>query len=86
MRPHPPRPADTVGELYNGDKLVARLPPFEYGESLGPREQRSFRYPMQVEADVPLGEYTLTCRTYYNTRDKACAPTHTFAASHPVAC
>ena len=40
------------------------------GEPLGPREQRSFRYPMPLEADLALGEYTLVAKVYYNTREK----------------
>ena len=51
-------------------KLVAKLDRYEYGHSLGPREQRSFRYPLPISAEMPLGEYLLVASAYYNTRDK----------------
>jgi len=51
-------------------KLATRLPRFEYGQSLGPLEQRSFRYPVTLDAEMALGEYKLIAKIYYNTRDK----------------
>lgn len=51
-------------------KQVLKLDRYEYGQPLGPREQRSFRYPLVIDAETPLGEYTLVARAYYNTRDK----------------
>lgn len=60
------------GELMDADgKLtVLSLPKYDYGQSLGPREQRSFRFPMELDAEQKLGEYTLVARIYYATRDK----------------
>lgn len=51
-------------------KLVTRLPRFEYGQPLGPLEQRSFRYPVELDAEMALGEYKLVAKIFYNTRDK----------------
>jgi len=56
--------------LTTGGKLVRRLERYEYGQSLGPHEQRSFRYPLPISAEMPLGQYTLIARAFYNTRDK----------------
>ena len=33
-----------------------KLGPVVYGQSLGPREQRSFRYPLELDEETPLGE------------------------------
>ena len=52
-------------------KSVAKLDRYEYGQPLGPREQRSFRYPMPISAEMPLGEYLLVASAYYNSRDKS---------------
>lgn len=51
-------------------KLALKLPRSEYGQSLGPLEQRSFRYPIPLDAEMALGEYTLVANIFYNTRDK----------------
>lgn len=60
------------GRLVDGaGKLVLALPRFEYGQSLGPLEQRSFRFPIELDAEMALGELTLTAKIYYNTRDKS---------------
>jgi len=56
--------------LTSAGKLVLKLAPYQYGLPLGPGEQRSFRYPLLLDAETPLGEYTLIARAYYNTRDK----------------
>lgn len=53
-----------------GGKFVAKLDRTEYGQPLGPFEQRSFRYPLPISAEMPLGQYTLIARAFYNTRDK----------------
>lgn len=59
------------GKLLTGDgKLVVKLPSFEYGQPLGPREQRSFRFPIVLEEEAKLGEFTLTTSIYYNSREK----------------
>jgi hypothetical protein len=53
----------------SGGRTV-KLDTYEYGQSLGPNEQRSFRFPMPLDRETPLGEYTLVASCYYNTRDK----------------
>ena len=53
-----------------GKKSVLALGKYEYGQSLGPHEQRSFRYPLQIDAEFALGQYTIIARAFYNTRDK----------------
>ena len=51
-------------------KTVKELPRYEYGQNLGPREQRSFRFPVPIDAEMPLGEYTLVAQAYYSTHKK----------------
>ena len=51
-------------------KLALKLPRFEYGQPLGPLEQRSYRYPIPIDEEAALGEYTLVAKVHYNTRDK----------------
>lgn len=41
-----------------------------YGDPLGPREQRSFRYPFTPKKTLSPGEYRLTFSAFYNNRDK----------------
>jgi hypothetical protein len=50
--------------------LAFALPRFEYGQPLGPHEQRSFRFPITLDKEAALGEYSLDAKVYYNTRDK----------------
>lgn len=50
--------------------LKLALPRYEYGQPLGPLEQRSFRFPINLSDEMALGEYTLDAKIYYNTRDK----------------
>lgn len=38
---------------------------FVYNEDLGAGIQRSFRYPIALDAETPLGEYQLVARVYY---------------------
>ena len=60
-----------AGQLLDASgKLAMTLDRFEYGQSLGPMEQRSFRFPLTFDAEMALGEYTLIAKVYYNTRDK----------------
>lgn len=35
-------------------KTVRDLARYEYGQQLGAREQRSFRYPLPIDAEMPL--------------------------------
>lgn len=59
------------GKLLNAEgKQVIKLGRYDYGQSVGPREQRSFRYPMTLSEEAPLGEYTLIARAYYTSREK----------------
>ena len=61
------------GELQDakgsGEVLIS-LGRTDYGQSLGPKEQRSFRFPMALGAEEKLGEYTLVARVYYMNREK----------------
>jgi hypothetical protein len=50
--------------------VIFKLARYDYGQPLGPHEQRSFRYPLVLPNDAPLGEYTLTARAYYASRDR----------------
>lgn len=60
------------GRLLDGaGKLALALPRLEYGQNLGALEQRSFRFPIELDAEMALGEYTLSAKIFYNTRDKA---------------
>jgi len=45
---------------------------YEYGQPLGPHEQRSFRYPIELDAEASLGQYTLVANAFY--ADKAKSP------------
>jgi hypothetical protein len=59
------------GQMLDGaGKLALTLPRVEYGQSLAPQEQRSLRYPITLDKEAPLGEYTLVAKVYYNTRAK----------------
>ena len=60
-----------VGWLLDGDgKMTLKLPRSEYGQPLGPFEQRSFRMPIALHEDMAIGDYTLVIKMFYNTRDK----------------
>jgi len=60
-----------TGKLTTASGKTAReLKLYEYGQQLGPREQRSFRYPLPIDAETPLGEYTFVAQAFYNTKDK----------------
>lgn len=48
-------------------KKAKDLPTYSYGQTLSAREQRSFRYPLPLDAETPLGEYTLVAQVYYNS-------------------
>lgn len=59
-------------QLLSADgKVYKELGRYEYGQPLGPREQRSFRYPMELDADTKLGEYTMVALAYYNDKQKS---------------
>lgn len=57
-------------QLLDAAGAALKLPRVEYGQPLGPHEQRSFRYPIFLDKEAALGEYTLVSQIYYNTRDK----------------
>jgi len=60
-----------TGKLTTATGKTAReLKLYEYGQQLGSREQRSFRYPLPIDAETPLGEYTFVAQVFYNTKDK----------------
>lgn len=42
----------------------------EYGDPLGPREQRSVLFGFHPNEETPLGAYKLEFKVYYNNRDK----------------
>lgn len=50
--------------------LAQKLKRQQYGEPLGPREQRSFRFGFAPDAETALGEHKLVCHVYYNNREK----------------
>jgi len=59
------------GQLLDASgKVFLNLPKFEYGQPLGPLEQRSFRFPITLDEETPLGEYTLVGKIFYALRDK----------------
>jgi len=51
-------------------KEVQKLTKRIYGEPLGPREQRSFRFGFTPDETTPPGEYKLVFSVFYNNRDK----------------
>ena len=60
-----------VGWLLDADgKLALKLPRTEYGQALGPLEQRSLRIPLALDSEMAIGDYTLAIKLFYNTRDK----------------
>ena len=50
--------------------LAQKLKRQQYGENLGPREQRSFRYPFVPSKKLSPGEYQMTFSVFYANRDK----------------
>ena len=58
---------------YAEDAAGTRLQNFtvrHYGDPLGPREQRSFRYPFVPSKKLSPGEYQMTFSVFYANRDK----------------
>lgn len=51
-------------------KVVANFTRRMYGDSLGPREQRSFRYSFVPSKKLLPGEYGMTFSAHYSNRDK----------------
>ena len=58
-----------VSDVKTG-KLLANFTRRMYGEPLGPREQRSFRYPFAPSKKLSPGEYQLSFSIFYANRDK----------------
>lgn len=58
-----------VQDVKTGEKL-ANFTRRMYGDPLGPREQRSFRYPFVPSKKLSPGEYRLVFSAFYNNRDK----------------
>merc|ERR1719163_606927 len=58
-----------VSDVKTG-KALANFTRKMYGDPLGPREQRSFRYPFTPKKTLSPGEYRLTFSAFYNNRDK----------------
>ena len=54
----------------DGKQILLTFGKYDYGQSLGPREQRSFRFPMPLDKEQALGDYTLVARAYYMSRTK----------------
>ena len=54
----------------DGKQILLNFGKYDYGQSLGPREQRSFRFPMPLDKEQALGDYTLVARAYYMSRTK----------------
>ena len=58
-----------VSDVKTG-KSLANFTRRMYGEPLGPREQRSFRYPFAPSKKLSPGEYQLSFSIFYANRDK----------------
>jgi len=59
------------GSLQGTDgKELQKLTRRSYGESLGPREQRSFRFGFCPDEKIPPGKYRLKFTVLYNNREK----------------
>ena len=74
--PHPtPNPHQVtkingvVSDVKSG-KALANFTRRMYGDPLGPREQRSFRYPFVPSKKLSPGEYQMTFSVFYANRDK----------------
>jgi len=60
-----------TGMLLSTDgKVVQKFAKKEYGDSLGPREQRSVLFGFMPHEETPLGAYKLEFKIFYNNRDK----------------
>jgi len=51
-------------------KVVQKFAKHEYGDSMGPREQRSVRFEFTPSEETPLGQYTLDWKVFYNDKNK----------------
>jgi len=58
-----------VSDVKSG-KALANFTRRMYGDPLGPREQRSFRYPFVPNKKLSPGEYQMTFSVFYANRDK----------------
>merc|ERR1711957_882409 len=58
-----------VSDVKSG-KALANFTRRMYGDPLGPREQRSFRYPFVPSKKLSPGEYQMTFSVFYANRDK----------------
>ena len=58
-----------VSDVKTG-KALANFTRRMYGDPLGPREQRSFRYPFVPSKKLSPGEYQMTFSVFYANRDK----------------
>lgn len=58
-----------VSDVTTG-KILANFTRRMYGEPLGPREQRSFRYPFVPNKKLSPGEYRMIFSAFYSNRDK----------------
>lgn len=58
-----------VSDMKSG-KALANFTRRMYGDPLGPREQRSFRYPFVPSKKLSPGEYQMTFSVFYANRDK----------------
>lgn len=60
-----------LADAATGKRLKGEgFPRFEYGEPLGPREQRTFRYAFTPDAELAPKEYRLIFKAYYADREK----------------
>ena len=58
------------GHFVKNGEVAIPLDTYTYGQNVEPRQQRSFRFPIALAEDTPLGEYTLVAKIFYATRDK----------------
>ena len=60
-----------LADTATGKRLKGEgFPRVEYGEPLGPREQRTFRYAFTPDAELASKEYRLIFKAYYADREK----------------
>ena len=60
-----------TGVLSSADgKVVQKFAKKEYGDSLGPKDQRSVLYGFEPSEETSLGSYKLEFKIFYNNREK----------------
>lgn len=73
-----------VSDVKSG-KALANFTRRMYGDPLGPREQRSFRYPFVPNKKLSPGEYQMTFSIFYANRDKEGFSTEVYSGKQVLA-